>query len=94
MTRHGNGSKLTLSLLSLLLLARCSGSGPSCRSGDGHRRCQSDNSDHDPIDPDGATGGRVNGIVVDPNDGSVLYAASEWGGIYQTVDTGLTWQRL
>ena len=53
-----------------------------------------DMSTHDPSDPDGASGGRVNGIVVDPNDGSTLYAASEWGGIYQSVDSGLTWQRF
>ena len=53
-----------------------------------------DSSDLDPIDPDGATGGRVNGTTVDPNNASVLYAASEWGGIYKSTDAGVTWARL
>ncbi len=53
-----------------------------------------DMSNHDPSDPDAASGGRVNGIVVDPNDRATLYAASEWGGVYQSVDSGLTWQRF
>jgi len=53
-----------------------------------------DSSDLDPSDPDGATGGRVNGTAVDPSNASVLYAASEWGGIYKSTDAGVTWARL
>ncbi len=45
-------------------------------------------------DPDGATGGRVNGTAVDPNNSSVMYAASEWGGLYKTLDGGNSWFRL
>ncbi|RLE27354.1 MAG: hypothetical protein DRJ65_03105 [Acidobacteria bacterium] len=52
------------------------------------------NSNFDSTDPDGATGGRVNGIGVDPVDNQVYYAATEWGGIYKTTDGGLTWGRL
>lgn len=44
-------------------------------------------------DPDGPTGGRVNGLAV-TSDGSTLYAASEWGGIYKSTDSGLSWFRL
>ena len=45
-------------------------------------------------DPDGATGGRVNGLAVEANNTDVMYAASEWGGIYKSTDAGLTWSRL
>jgi hypothetical protein len=51
-------------------------------------------SDTDPSDPDGATGGRVNGLAIDPSDNQVMYAASEWGGIYKSTDAGLNWARL
>ncbi len=53
-----------------------------------------DNSDLDNIDPDGATGGRVNGLAIDPQDPQVMYAASEWGGLYKSTDSGLTWAHL
>ncbi len=53
-----------------------------------------DNSDHDPTDPDGATGGRVNGVAIDPTDNQIMYAASEWGGLYRSADGGLTWGHL
>lgn len=53
-----------------------------------------DNSDHDPVDPDGATGGRVNGTAVSPTSALVLYAASEWGGLYKSTDGGDNWSRL
>jgi photosystem II stability/assembly factor-like uncharacterized protein len=43
-------------------------------------------------DPDGASGGRVNGLARASN--SVFYAASEWGGLYKSTDTGRTWVRL
>ena len=52
-----------------------------------------DNSTLDPSDPDGATGGRVNGLGF-AADGSAYFAASEWGGIYRSTDNGLTWVRL
>ncbi|MHA2270192.1 MAG: hypothetical protein ACXAB8_20580, partial [Promethearchaeota archaeon] len=47
----------------------------------------------DANDPDGASGGRVNGLAVAKN-GTTFYAASEWGGIYKSIDKGLTWRRL
>lgn len=53
-----------------------------------------DFSDTDPADPDGATGGRVNGLAVEAGNGQVLYAASEWGGLFKSTDAGLTWARL
>jgi photosystem II stability/assembly factor-like uncharacterized protein len=49
------------------------------------------NSDLDPIDPNGASGGRVNGLASVSGNNQVIYAASEWGGLYQTTDRGLTW---
>ena len=45
-------------------------------------------------DPDGATGGRVNQLAVESGNTDVMYAASEWGGIYKSADAGLTWSRL
>ena len=53
-----------------------------------------DNSTLDPSDPDGASGGRVNGLASVVGNNDVYYAASEWGGIYKTIDAGLTWFRL
>ncbi len=41
-----------------------------------------------------ASGGRVNGLAIDPANRSIGYAASEWGGIYKTADGGLTWSHL
>ncbi len=43
-------------------------------------------------DPDGASGGRVNGLGRASN--SIFYAASEWGGIYKSTDAGHKWTRL
>lgn len=40
------------------------------------------------------TGGRVNGLAVDPTTKLVLYAATEWGGIYKSVDGGVHWAHL
>jgi uncharacterized repeat protein (TIGR01451 family) len=48
----------------------------------------------DPMDADGASGGRVNGLAITPGNNQIFYAASEWGGIYRSNDGGLTWNRL
>lgn len=56
-----------------------------------------DQSSLDAVDPDGATGGRVNGIGATPGNPDVLYAATEFGGIYRTSDfstAGGEWFRL
>lgn len=47
----------------------------------------------DNTDPDGASGGRVNGLGRASN-GSAFYAASEWGGLYRSLDSGQTWAHL
>lgn len=43
-------------------------------------------------DPDGASGGRINGLA--RADSSTYFAASEWGGLYKSTDTGRTWSHL
>lgn len=48
----------------------------------------------DPSDPDGASGGRVNGLAVDRSTAGRFYAASEWGGLFRSDDNGLTWRHL
>jgi hypothetical protein len=53
-----------------------------------------DNSNLDSTDPDGASGGRVNGLATVPGDNTIFYAASEWGGIYKTTNGGSNWFRL
>jgi uncharacterized repeat protein (TIGR01451 family) len=53
-----------------------------------------DSSTLDATDPDGASGGRINGLASVANSNQVFYAATEWGGLYQSVDGGLTWSRL
>jgi hypothetical protein len=40
-----------------------------------------------------STGGRIQHMAVNGN-GSAYYAASEWGGLYKSVDAGVTWTRL
>jgi len=52
-----------------------------------------DQSTLDGTDPDGASGGRINGLAI-ANDGNTCYAASEWGGIYKSLDAGRTWFQL
>lgn len=47
-----------------------------------------------PSDPDGASGGRVNGLGSVAGDNTTFYAASERGGLYKSTDTGRTWTRL
>lgn len=42
----------------------------------------------------GASAGRVNGLAATPGNNQIYYAASEWGGIYKTIDAGRHWFRL
>lgn len=48
----------------------------------------------DSSDPDGASGGRVNGLATVAENNSIFYAASEWGGLFKSTDSGLTWSHL
>jgi hypothetical protein len=45
-------------------------------------------------DPDGASGGRVNGLASVTTNNRIFYAASEWGGLYKSTDAGRNWGRL
>lgn len=45
-------------------------------------------------DPDGASGGRVNGLGVDRTTPGTFWAASEWGGLFRSIDNGLTWAHV
>jgi photosystem II stability/assembly factor-like uncharacterized protein len=45
-------------------------------------------------DADAATGGRVNGLAVAPNSNAVVYAASEYGGLWKSTNSGNNWSRL
>src|SRR3954468_12325488 len=45
-------------------------------------------------DADAATGGRVNGLGVDRSTPARIYAASEFGGLWRSTDTGQNWQHL
>ena len=47
----------------------------------------------DPNDADSASGGRVNQLGRAAN-GTTFFAASEWGGIFRSTDTGQTWTHL
>jgi len=51
------------------------------------------NSNLDPSDPNGASGGRIHHLGA-TNDLSLIFAASEWGGLYQSFNQGLTWVRI
>jgi hypothetical protein len=48
----------------------------------------------DATDPDGASGGRVNGLAAVPGDNQTFYAASEWGGLFKSTDGARTWSHL
>ena len=52
------------------------------------------NSSLDASDPDGATGGRVNGLATVPGNANAYYAATELGGLYRTTDRGVNWTYL
>lgn len=45
-------------------------------------------------DPNGASGGRVNHVGVAQLNKNIMFAASEWGGIYKSIDRGKTWTRM
>ncbi len=51
-------------------------------------------SDLDAVDPDGGSGGRVNGLATVAGNNQTFYAASEFGGIYRTTDQGQNWTHL
>ena len=53
-----------------------------------------DNSSLDATNPNGASGGRVNGLASHPNNNTTFFAASEWGGLWQTTDAGQNWAPL
>jgi uncharacterized repeat protein (TIGR01451 family) len=48
----------------------------------------------DPNDRNATSGGRVNGLSVDPSNDDILFAASEFGGIFKTFDGALNWTQL
>lgn len=48
-------------------------------------------SDRDGTNPNSASGGRVNKLAAHPTDATVYFAASEWGGLFRTTDTGRNW---
>jgi hypothetical protein len=49
---------------------------------------------HDPLNSAGdAKSGRINAIVVDPFNPNILYAASEWAGVWKSVDAANTWSQ-
>ena len=45
-------------------------------------------------DADASTGGRVNGLAVAPGSNATVYAASEFGGLWRSTDSGNNWARL
>ena len=53
-----------------------------------------DQSSSDAANPNGASGGRVNGLGVDRTTPARVFAASEWGGLFRSLDNGLTWAHL
>lgn len=53
-----------------------------------------DQSSSDAANPNGASGGRVNGLGVDRTTAARVFAASEWGGLFRSLDSGLTWAHL
>ena len=53
-----------------------------------------DSSTLDASDPDGASGGRVNGIGAARQTPGTFYVASEWGGLFRSTDSGVTWAHV
>ncbi len=52
-----------------------------------------DSSSQHAVNPDAASGGRVNGLAAS-RDQSLIIAASEWGGLWKSADTGRTWHHI
>ena len=48
-------------------------------------------SDRDGSNPNSASGGRVNQLAVHPSNAAIYFAASEWGGLFRTTDSGRNW---
>lgn len=48
-------------------------------------------SSFDVKDPNSSSGGRVNGLAANPTNNQHFFAASEWGGLYQSTDGGQNW---
>jgi hypothetical protein len=44
--------------------------------------------------PNSSSGGRVHNLAVDPNNNQIIYAASEWGGLFKSTDGGDVWLHL
>ena len=40
------------------------------------------------------SGGRIQNLAIDPTDDNVLYAASEWGGLFKSFDGASSWIQL
>lgn len=38
-------------------------------------------------------GGRLEGLAIDPTNDSILYAATEWAGVWKTTNGGQTWSQ-
>jgi PKD domain len=84
------GQRLALTALAALLLA----AGIPAAALTAITDINPNQSSLDPTDPDGASGGRVNGLASVAGNNTTFYAASEWGGIYKTTNSGLNWTRL
>src|SRR3989337_2323370 len=84
------GAATVIVTLFLALIAACA---PPPLPAPEPRDINPDQSTLDTTDPDGASGGRGNGLGSDSN-GSSFYLASEWGGIYKSTDNGITWFHL
>jgi hypothetical protein len=39
------------------------------------------------------TGGRIRSLVIDPTNDQILYAGSEWAGVWKSVNGGAMWQQ-
>jgi hypothetical protein len=63
-------------------------------NGQGIREINPSHSNLSATEPDGASGGRVNHVGVASGDNKIIFAASEWGGIYRSTDAGQTWVRM
>lgn len=53
-----------------------------------------DDSVFDPGSRNATSGGRVNGLAIDPSNDLFVYAASEWGGLFKSLDGASSWIQL